>query len=232
MFSKRRRIVFEEYYNNEIVPFKIEIYKIDKKQHNHASFWKGVLLTLALFALIAIFISSLFLLRWKRPGLYLEDCIHRSCASGFNLKCINSTCQCPSFDFYYTDKCIQKKPYGEYCHNSQEQCKEGLICFNGKCSCNVTQFWNGKKCFSKGSHAENCDFNKCLDSLFLICDPTSRLCLCDSTRFWSDNACYKKRLYNEICGSIPTSCRGDLRLICLNGFCKMPFYFIVDNFYS
>jgi hypothetical protein len=159
MRVSQRRLVFEKYYNEEIIVYKIEIYKTDKKRNDPASVWKGVLLILAFFALIAIFIGSLFLLKWRRPGLYLEDCIQRSCASGFNLKCINSTCQCPSNDFYFTNKCLQKKSHGEFCHNSIEQCKKGLICFNGRCSCNNTQFWNGNICSDKGSYAENCDFN-------------------------------------------------------------------------
>jgi hypothetical protein len=112
MFSSRRRLIFEKYHNDEKIPYKIEIYKIDKKQDSHALFWKGILLILALFALIAIFIGSLFLLKWRIPGFYLEDCIYRSCVSGFGLKCINSTCLCPSSDFYYENKCIQKNNMG------------------------------------------------------------------------------------------------------------------------
>jgi hypothetical protein len=216
----RRRLVFEKYYYDQPMPYKIEIHKINKKQDSHALFWKEVLLMLALFALFAIFIASVFLLKWRRPGLYLEDCIQRSCSNNFELKCINSTCHCPSSDFYYTNKCLSKKSYGEYCQNSQEQCKKGLICFNGKCSCIQKQFWTGIKCSNRGSYGENCDFIKCLDSLFLICDPISRICICDSTRFWSGRACYKQRLFNEICGSVFTACRTDLGLICLNGFCK------------
>jgi hypothetical protein len=159
-------------------------------------------------------------LKWKRPGLYLKDCIHRSCASGLGLKCINSICQCPSSDFYYTNKCLPKKSHGAYCHDSQEQCKEGLVCFNGKCSCNQTQIWIGNKCSNRGFFAENCDSIQCLDSLFLTCDATSKICICDSTRFWSGETCYKKRMFNEACGSNSTACRRDLELICLNGFCK------------
>jgi hypothetical protein len=216
----RRRLVFEKYYNDEKIPYKIEIYKTGKKRDDVASFWKGILLILALFALFSIFIGSLFLLKWKRPGLYLEDCNRRSCASGFDLKCINSTCQCPSSDFYYTKKCFQKKSYGEYCHNSQEQCKQGLKCFNGICSCNWTQFWTGNRCSNQGSYADNCDSVKCSNSSFLKCDTSSKLCVCGSTRFWSGNACYQKRLYNEICGFDANACRNDLALICLNGFCE------------
>jgi hypothetical protein len=225
MSSSRRKLLFEKYYDDEKLQYKIEIYKIYWKPDDHASFWKGVLLILALLTLITVFIGSLFLLEWKRPGLYLEDCIRRSCASGFDLKCINSTCQCPSSDFYYTNKCHQKKSYEEYCHNSQEQCKKGLNCFNGKCSCDQTKFWAGTKCSNRGSYAENCDFdNRCLGSLFLICDESSKLCKCDSTRFWSGKACYKQRLFNEICGSNSTACKSDHDLICLNGLCKSPLY--------
>lgn len=230
MSSISRRLVYEEYSNENRIPIKIEIYKKDKKQNIFSGNWKGVLLILALILLIAVFISSLFVLKWKRSGLFLEDCHYRSCASGFGLKCINSICKCPTVDFYYTNKCLPKKSYGEFCHNHQEQCKEGLVCYNGKCSCNQTQFWTGKECSNRASYTENCEFKECLDSLYLMCESPIKLCTCGSTRFWSGEACYRKRLYNEFCGSVLNACRSELGLICLNELCnqsvllfKMPF---------
>jgi hypothetical protein len=214
----KKRLVFEKYSYDKEILYKIEIYKVDKKLNDDTAFWKAVLLMLALIALIVIFIGSLFLLKWKRPGLYLEDCIHRSCASGLGLKCIKSNCQCPTSEFYYTKECLPKKPHGEYCHDSQDQCKKGLVCLNGKCSCNRTQFWTSRNCSNRGSFAENCDSIQCLDSLFLTCDASSKTCLCDSTRFWSGEACYKKRLLNEVCDSSTIPCRTDL--ICNNGTCE------------
>lgn len=221
MIIKRRRLVYEEFFYDEKVQYKIEIFKNDMENGYGAQLWKIVLFLLFLAFLFVVFIASLFLVTWRRPGLYLEDCIHRSCESGFNLKCINSTCRCPSNDFYYLKKCLPKKSHGKFCHNSQEQCQQGLTCFNGKCSCNKLEHWTGVRCSNGKNYAENCNGDSnCLSSLFLICDPSSKMCICDSTRFWSGNACYRKRSNGEICGSHHSACKNELGLFCLNGYCN------------
>lgn len=220
MVSQHRILLYEEYFNDKEILYKIEIYKTYNKQGFYVSFWKFVLLLLVIIFLAIVLIASLFLLTWRRPGLFSEDCTRRSCAHGFDLKCINSTCQCPSDDYYYTNKCLPKKFYGEFCHDSQEQCRKGLVCFNGKCSCNRTQFWDGLKCSDRVTYGKNCDFNECLDSLFLLCDASIKMCVCDSTRFWSGKACYRKRSNGEFCGSYDSACRNDKGLFCLNNYCK------------
>lgn len=181
-FTKMKRLICERYYNNDKIPYKIEIYNKEKKNTRYGSTWIGVLLCLLLITLIIVFIASLFLLKWKRPGLYLEDCNQRSCVPGLGLKCINSICQCPS-ESYYSKQCLLRKSYHDFCHNAHKQCESELICLNGKCTCNQTQFWTGLKCLNRASYSQSCETKSCLDSLFLICNSFSKVCVCDSTRF-------------------------------------------------
>lgn len=218
----RRKLVYKEHRPNELVPTTLLIYKKKNPTKTGISLWSLVILILLLLLLIAVFIASLFALYSRRPGFYKEDCNQRSCAPNFGLKCINSICQCPSNDYYYSTSCQLKKSFGKYCNNNQDQCKNGLICFNGKCRCNREQYWNGNECTDKMTFGQSCNNAECLDSRMLICDKSTNLCICNASRFWSDEACYVKRTFNEKCKD-SDSCRDDQDLICAFGYCKLSF---------
>lgn len=183
-------------------------------------FWSVVLGSGFIVYLSIIFVAACSsLLNSRRPGLHGEDCIRRSCESSLGLKCINSTCICPS-DQYYLLKCQTKKGLGDSCHNIINNCQSGLICFNGKCGCNKGSTWNGKKCVSKGTYGDYCNQIECDDTKSLFCDSATKICSCDSTsRFWSGYSCMLKRSNNEKCVK-NSDCKEDFGLVCSNGNCQ------------
>ena len=157
-----------------------------------------------------------------RKGLYQENCSRRSCINNFNLKCINSTCNCDT-GYIYIDKCTLKKKYLESCH-STSYCgdNKNLICLDGVCKCNdAIQYWTGSTCSSKSTYQQVCySNNQCLTSQMLYCNISTLLCLCDtSTRFWYQSSCFPQRTINQRCDS-NSQCLSSQNLCCLNGQCK------------
>jgi hypothetical protein len=214
----------------------------------------GVVLAIPFFLLIiTILIVSLQIVYFApRPGFYLESCEKRSCLKDLNLKCINNICQCTS-EYYYTNKCNQKKNYMEKCHLSS-YCKNntGLTCLDGACKCSQTKYWKEKSCVDKSSLSQSCTSDsQCLDQSMLYCNTTKSKCACASNRygitsyinnvekiklifskrFWDGNACILKRTINEECKSI-TNCQVGKNLTCTNGACKFKFSNIVNLFFT
>jgi hypothetical protein len=213
-----KTLIHEEMRFDGTVPSKIEIYKTNKKIKAGYLPWPFVLLGLLFMILVASLIGALVAFNGKNPAIYQINCSQRSCAPGFGLKCINSICQCPSKDYYYSTKCELRKSFGDYCNN-QDQCKQGLMCFNGRCACSQERYWTGSMCTNRASHGSSCDRVECLNVVMLTCDSAIKACVCDSSRFWSGKACYKKRRYNDRCVSTE-HCVDNQALQCLSGFCK------------
>ena len=140
----------------------------------------------SIFAAILIALAAaLYVYFSKRPALYNESCIGRSCTSGLNMKCINGICTCPSSDYYYQKGCLAKKAYLEQCSSISNNCqdKKNLVCLDGLCKCNNTFYWNSVQCVSKSSFGGPCtNDNQCLTRTKMKCDLTSKTCICDSTR--------------------------------------------------
>jgi hypothetical protein len=215
-----RTLIYEEIRKSNSVLSKIEIYKVRRNSQDSYPFWLIFILALLLLALLAVLIGAIVVFGSKRePGTYQMDCLRRSCAPGFGLKCINSTCLCPSNDYYYSTKCELRKSYDKYCNNYQDQCKQRLACFNGKCLCHKTQYWNGRVCSNKVSYGQNCEFAECMDSFMLVCDPSIKQCVCESDRFWSGDTCYMRRNYTDRCMQTG-DCIEYRGLLCLSGYCK------------
>lgn len=221
MVDSEPKVVYERDHFNGQIHTKTLIVLNNKVKKNNIPSWVGVLLvSLAIFLSIILITACVVLLNARRPGLFNEDCVRRSCETSLGLKCINSTCQCQS-DQFYLKKCHSMKKYGEFCQNIVKQCVHGLECFNGKCSCNQQYFWSGLKCEKTGSYGDNCEIKKCDESRMLTCNSKSNLCLCnDTSRFWSGYACYRKRTYNEICKN-NDNCLTYQGLKCLDGLCKL-----------
>lgn len=229
---QNKKIVYEEDKVDNPIHSKIIIYKKTSeipKGSKEVKTWVLILFIGFILLLVTILIAALvtFISR-RRPGLYREDCVRRSCETELGLKCINSVCDCES-DEYYLKGCLPKKSIGENCHRSIDQCVSGLICFNGKCGCHRNSTWNGKKCVKKGTYGENCEQTNCNDNLLLTCDSKTKICSCGpSLRFWSGHACVNKRTFNEKC--VKTSdCLEDRRLSCVKGFCMCTEYFKIES---
>lgn len=182
---KNKKIIHEnDAYHNGLFS-KLFVLKSFSNLKNYIMVPKWAIFISSLFyaALLGVLIAAVCILLFsRRPGVYLEDCQHRSCAPGLNLKCINDMCQCKN-DQFYLKKCIDKKTHSEFCQNStQSQCKDGLICIGGKCQCNETLYWNGGKCLMRKTIRETCNGDQCLYDSFLNCDNQTKICICDNTR--------------------------------------------------
>lgn len=215
------KVLFERYNFNGFIETKVVIVSQPKKSPNAKQLpvWVNVLIpSLVVFLSIILVTAVVVVWNGKRPGLYGEDCIGRSCETKLGLKCINSTCLC-QLNQYYLKKCNEKKSFGETCHNSIDDCKSGMICFNGKCGCYKNTTWSGVKCIQKGSFEDVCDITACDDTKMLSCDSESKFCMCNSERFWSGKSCILKKNYGELCYS-KESCNDGKNLICTNGICK------------
>lgn len=220
--DSERKIIYEEEITTGPVYSKLIIFKRiseTPKGYKRVNCWILVLLLGLIVLLITILIAACLLsFNSRRPGLYGEDCIRRSCETKLGLKCINSICNCQSNE-YYLKHCLPKKPFGNFCNHAIDQCMLGMTCFNGKCGCNRTFTWNRVKCVKKSSYDGICENIECDSSQFLICNNNTKTCDCDSaTRFWSGNSCILKRGYNEKCAST-NECISDKGLFCLNGLC-------------
>jgi hypothetical protein len=172
------------YFNRKIDPKYIIVEKNIKKDKDQVVLarWKVGLFALVTLLLITVLIAALLLvLNTPPPGFYLQSCDQRSCASGFNLKCINKVCNCTETQ-YYVDKCLEKKTDQELCRSIRE-CREdkNLICFDGKCQCSDVRYWNGQKCINRRIYNERCIGNECLSKISLECDKTTGLCDCNSS---------------------------------------------------
>lgn len=144
---------------------------------------KWLILALAItFLLVVVFLLISFLIMKLLPtaALYNQSCTGRSCNDKYNLKCINTICQC-SEDEYYRKECVSRKSYLQKCYNN---CLDSLnlLCSNGICNCGSTRYWNGNICAPKKSYGEICTTNnQCSDNLMLICN--SNICLCAPSRY-------------------------------------------------
>lgn len=227
-------IVYTEDKNDGLIKSKIIIYKYPKRPIPEGSkkvpTWLIVLVIMFLVLLITIFVAALILkLSSKRPGLFNEDCLRRSCEKKLNLKCLNSTCTCES-DRYYLKGCNMKKSIGENCNNHVNECKSDLECFNGICNCKRNFAWNGFRCTEKETFGNDCSRVPCDDSLNLVCDQSTKLCQCNtSNRFWSGTSCLIRRSLNENCIK-NSDCRLDQGLNCIYGKCEMFFNFFKELF--
>jgi hypothetical protein len=137
---------------------------------------------LGLIAISIILAASLILNFWKRPALYNESCVRRSCLTELNMKCINKTCVCTA-DQYYSNKCEDKKSYMNNCESSSTHCKSNLKCRDGYCKCTSDQYWNETKCFAKRKYSESCTTTEQCDANQMVyCDPINLICSCPSNR--------------------------------------------------
>ena len=141
--------------------------------------------SISMVFILVVFVASVVTASaFPRPGLLDENCQGRSCLSSTGLKCINSTCQCLS-NQYYATRCIDKKAYQDKCSRTTP-CKDNtnLACKNGICQCELTSaYWNGSACALKGTFKLACkNDTQCLSTVLLICDNKTKTCLCNSNR--------------------------------------------------
>ena len=147
-------------------------------------FWQFVMLCNFILAILIILAASLYVAFSKRPGLYNESCVSRSCLTQLNLKCINGTCLCPSTQ-YYMKGCFNKKTYLQTCMGNSSYCIDGksLFCLDGVCKCNSNSYWNGSSCAPQLSYGKACNSNsQCLAGTQMTCDSVSKICSCPSNR--------------------------------------------------
>lgn len=146
-----------------------------------------VLTTLFCIAIMIALIAGFVLIFFARqPGLYGEDCLHRSCWKGLSLKCINNTCLCES-NQYYMIGCHEKKNYYEKCYGNTSYCVENLNmqCIDGVCKCNSSNsYWIDGKCIDYQSYNNPCTTTLCSIRAMLTCDSSRKICLCDNTRLF------------------------------------------------
>ena len=184
--DNKNEIIYQKDRENGRIKSKIYIFRRKLSQS------KGFLLIPKwILALLAKFFCCLFIVFLigylifyfgLQPGVYKQSCIGRSCAPGFNLKCLNGICDCET-DFFYYNFCQKKKSYLESCHVTSHFLEyKSLICLKGKCVCDDNQYWNGNGCFNRKTYREVCTGDQCLNFKMLFCDNELGLCSCESTR--------------------------------------------------
>ena len=162
-------------------------YMVPKKEHmrkNHIPCWLIGTFCFLLASLLIVFGAAMYLKSVKRPGVYTESCVGRSCINGFGLKCISGICDCNSNQFYQKG-CRPKLNYTEQCMSNTNFCADdqNLVCRDGVCKCDSTMFWSGKQCSSKSSFSSSCyNEDQCLAETKLTCDLNRKLCVCPSNR--------------------------------------------------
>lgn len=166
--------------------YRIVEFTEDKNKYCAIPFWQMVMIALGLIAIAIILSAALFIeFNSKRPGLYNESCVGRSCKGGLGLKCINQLCQCQS-NQYYVIGCTKKKDYMELCNGNLDSCVDGknMSCLNGYCMCDYSSYWDGKVCLTMKKYGEKCTSDEnCNKDLLLTCDKTRMKCYCSSDRY-------------------------------------------------
>ena len=189
--------------------------------------WILVISILGLLMLFCILIAAILIVNdAPNPGLYLEHCQKRSCASGTNLKCIDGICQCKE-NQYYTNKCNDKKDFSGLCQTT-EQCLYNLTCIGGKCQCSATnKYWDKvkNKCYSKKTYQDTCTQGQCNDDVLLSCSNKTNNCECSQDKYWDGEVCVKHRTYGERCLN-QNDCIPSRNIYCIAGICNSFILFI------